>query len=171
MAATGFESLFNDSSNSKEIKTWSKCQEKYLRPEPRVRLGTQLGRNRAAHSCIDLSDGLADGIHQLCAASEVGAIIDADLIPVASCARTWFKENEVDPIKAALSSGEDYELLFTSPPKLRRSLRAACRLSGSVTVSRIGKLTSDRVVLMKRDGKQEPLPAGYEHFKTSQSEL
>src|SRR5947199_10700677 len=36
--------------------------ERYLRPEPRVRLGLLLGRNRAASACVDLSDGLADGV-------------------------------------------------------------------------------------------------------------
>ena len=34
----------------------------YLRPDPRVRLGVWLGRNRTATACIDLSDGLADGV-------------------------------------------------------------------------------------------------------------
>ena len=36
--------------------------ERYRRPEPRVRLGLLVGRNRAASACVDLSDGLADAV-------------------------------------------------------------------------------------------------------------
>src|SRR5581483_975866 len=39
--------------------------ERYLFPEPRVRLGTLLSRNRAATACVDLSDGLADGAQRM----------------------------------------------------------------------------------------------------------
>src|SRR5262249_18388060 len=47
---------------------------RYLFPEPRVRTGMLLGRNRAATACIDLSDGLADAVSQVARASDVGAI-------------------------------------------------------------------------------------------------
>src|SRR5688500_19687064 len=41
------------------------CVMRYLRPEPRTRFGLALSRNRAARACIDLSDGLADGVRQI----------------------------------------------------------------------------------------------------------
>ena len=41
-----------------------------------------LGRNRAARACIDLSDGLADGIRQIGEASGLGAIVEADALPI-----------------------------------------------------------------------------------------
>ena len=47
---------------------------RYRRPEPRTRFGLMLGRNRAARACIDLSDGLADGVRQIGNASGLGAI-------------------------------------------------------------------------------------------------
>src|SRR5205823_6257340 len=59
-----------------------RCVDRYLWPEPRVRIGQLLSRNRAATSCIDLSDGLADAVHQIAEASGVGLIIDADAIPI-----------------------------------------------------------------------------------------
>ena len=55
---------------------------RYRRPEPRTRFGMMLGRNRAARACIDLSDGLADGVRQIGEASGLGAIIDADALPI-----------------------------------------------------------------------------------------
>ncbi|HEX5474336.1 MAG TPA: thiamine-phosphate kinase, partial [Vicinamibacterales bacterium] len=48
------------------------CVSRYRRPEPRARLGALLGRNRAATACMDLSDGLADGVRQIAGASGVG---------------------------------------------------------------------------------------------------
>ena len=59
-----------------------RCANRYLYPEPRVRMGLMLGRNRAASACMDLSDGLADGVRQIAEASGVGIIVDADALPV-----------------------------------------------------------------------------------------
>ena len=58
------------------------CIERYLCPEPRVRCGVLLARNQAATACMDLSDGLADAVRQLAAASGVGALIEAALLPL-----------------------------------------------------------------------------------------
>ena len=41
------------------------CTARYLFPEPRIRLGLTLARNRAASACVDLSDGLGDGIRRI----------------------------------------------------------------------------------------------------------
>jgi thiamine-monophosphate kinase len=128
--------------------------ERYRRPEPRTRFGTLLGRNRAARVCIDLSDGLADGVRQLAAASGLGAIVDAEAIPVEPGAT----------LADALSGGEDYELLFASSRSLRSRLRNVQRLTKDVTVTRIGRLTADKTIGLMRGGVVEPLPSGFVHF-------
>ena len=145
------------------------CRDRYLCPEPRVQLGTQLGRNRAARACIDLSDGLADGIRQLSRAGGVGARVDATLIPIAPGARHWFRAHDADPILAAITGGEDYELLFTASPSMRRRVAAARRLAGKLAVTRIGEMTKDPSLVLVRDGNAEELPVGYEHFRASDS--
>src|SRR5688500_15692980 len=48
-----------------QVGMYERCVDRYLHPEPRVRAGLLLGRNRAASSCMDLSDGLADGVRQV----------------------------------------------------------------------------------------------------------
>ena len=68
-----------------------------------------LGRNRAARACIDLSDGLADGVRQIGEASGLGAIVDADALPI----------EEGSTLSEALSGGDDYELLFAASPRMR----------------------------------------------------
>ena len=166
-AAAGLESLRESQTASRSSDALLACQHRYLWPEPRVRLGTQLGRNRAARACIDLSDGLADGIRQLSTASGLGAAIDAELIPVAPSARTWFTGHGFDPVSASLTGGDDYELLFAVPRSMRQRLEAACRLSGGLAVTRIGRLTQDPALVLLHDGSEGALAHGYEHFRTT----
>jgi len=142
--------------------------DRYLRPEPRVRLGTLLARNRAASACIDLSDGLADGLHQIADASGVGVRIDADAVPIDPGARDWFTAAGKDPVFEAMAGGDDYELLFAVRPRLRRRLQALIPLAG-VPLTRIGTCTAEPGATVARavTGAPEmsPIPAGYRHFR------
>ncbi len=141
------------------------CLERHLKPEPRVRLGTLLGRNRVARACIDLSDGLADGLRQLTRASDVGVMIDAERIPIDPGARMWFELAGLNPSSAALVGGEDYELLFTVSKSARGRFRGVQRLVKDLSLTRIGIITEARDLLLRLNGKHEPLPKGYEHFR------
>jgi thiamine-monophosphate kinase len=113
---------------------------------------------------MDLSDGLADAVAEVAAASGTGALIDAASLPIHPGARAWFTSAGVDAVTAALSGGDDYELLFTVPKRRRGRLRAVIREGRGVPVTRIGELTADREVALVRDGVREPLPAGFVHF-------
>ncbi len=142
------------------------CVERFLRPDPRVRLGLLLGRNRVASACVDLSDGLSDAVGQIAAASGVGAEIDGDAVPVPGEARQWFERRERrDALEAALSGGEDYELLFTVPARKRRALSSVMRLAQGLPCARIGTITADRRLVVVRRGERTPLPAGFDHFR------
>jgi len=140
------------------------CIERYLRPEPRVRLGLMLSRNRAASACMDLSDGLSDAVYQVAEASGVGARIDTGALPIDSCARGVLGADGADPIASAITAGDDYELLVAVRPRTRGRLAAAIR-HGGVPLTRIGVCTEDRAIVLCRDGVDEPLPrGGYRHF-------
>ena len=89
----------------------------HRRPEPRVRLGIAMGRARAARAAMDLSDGLADAVHQVATASRVGVRVDAALLPIDPCARDWWNKRGADAVTAAIAGGDDYELLFAVPAK------------------------------------------------------
>jgi thiamine-monophosphate kinase len=145
------------------------CIERYLRPDPRVRLGVLLARTRAASACIDLSDGLGDAVHQLAAASGCGATIDADALPIDRDTRAWFQERGADEVPEAITAGDDYELLLAVRPRTARRLAAAASRAG-VEVTRVGICTGDPAVVLEcaRDGApiRRPLPrAGYAHFR------
>ena len=136
--------------------------ERYLRPQPRLRMGTLLARNRAATACIDLSDGLADALHQLAASNRLGIKVQAGALPIEPGATAWFRQAGRDPIAASLAS-DDYELLFTARPRSRGRLEAA-RRHGDVRVTRIGVCTGEQAVVLEQDGRSEPMPRGYAHF-------
>jgi thiamine-monophosphate kinase len=140
------------------------CRRRHRRPEARVALGVALGRNRAARACMDLSDGLGDAVHRIAAASGVGVRLDAEALPIHPEARTWFAGAGLDPVAAALAGGEDYELVFTSPPAFRGRLRHVRRRIGDLPLTPIGIVTREREVRVRRGGNDEPLPRGYEHF-------
>ena len=63
-------------------RRWTRAITRYRRPEARVALGMQVGRNKAASACMDTSDGLADALRQLAGASGVGVRVEAATVPV-----------------------------------------------------------------------------------------
>jgi thiamine-monophosphate kinase len=137
----------------------------YLRPEPRLRLGTLLARNRAASACIDLSDGLSDAVYRVAESSGVGALIDADALPIDPRARAVFDSRRLDPVEQAATAGDDYELFVAVRPRVRSRLSAAMR-HGDARLTRIGVCTADRAVVMRRGGAETVLPrGGYAHFR------
>ena len=141
-------------------------EHKYLRPEPRVRAGLLLGRNRAASACIDLSDGLADGLRQIAAASGVGIIVDETAIPLADGVTEFYESRGTDPLCAALAGGDDYELLFTARPAWRGRLKAVRSQAGDLPITKIGVVTSDTRLIVRSAAGDRDLPAGFEHFRS-----
>ena len=138
---------------------------RYRRPQARVRLGVVVGRTRSAGACMDLSDGLADAVRQMAAASGTGARVEAGAVPLDPGARAWFERHGRGPLEAALAGGEDYELLFAVPPRRRRSFLAATRLARPIEVTRIGALTREPAVVLADSRGESPLPEGFAHFR------
>jgi thiamine-monophosphate kinase len=143
----------------------NECVDRYLRPIPRVRAGMLLGRNRAATSCMDLSDGLADAVRQTAEASNVGMTIDAAALPISECAREWHARNDGHAVDTALAGGDDYELMFTVRPSQRGRLRGVRTQLGDLPITRIGAVTRSRDLRLTGDGRTRELPPGYEHFR------
>ena len=159
-AATGLELLkAGESAAGAEASV-----ERYLRPDPRVRAGLLLGRNRAASSCMDLSDGLADAVRQVAEASGVGITIDAATLPIDDAVRARQQTAGRDPLQTAIAAGDDYELLFTVRPAHRGRLRGVRRQLGDLPVTRVGVVTKGSDVLLKDAQGTRELPRGYEHW-------
>ncbi len=138
---------------------------RYRRPEARVALGLQVGRNRAASACMDTSDGLADALRQLARASGVGVRVDAAALPVSPAVAHVAAALGRDAEALTWSGGEDYELLFAVPRRFRRRFLHASGRKGLPVVTRIGVCTKDAdLVVVQADGREAPLAGGFEHF-------
>lgn len=162
-AAAGLEMLAGSPAPRSPIP--DPCLAKQRTPEPRVRLGVAMGRGRAARAAMDLSDGLADAVRQVAAASGCGARLDASALPIEPGAAAWWQARGVDPVRAAVAGGEDYELLFAIPKRGGGRLRNVRRHVADPVMTRIGVFTKDPASLVvDRDGQEEALPEGYKHF-------
>lgn len=134
-----------------------------LRPEPRVGWGIVLGEERLATAMIDLSDGLSSDLNHLCEASNVGALIDASLLPIDERVVDLCGRRALDPLQLALHGGEDFELLFTVKPE--NVARLPRRVDG-VEIKRIGEITHTNGGVKISEGTRiwDLRPGGWKHF-------
>ena len=130
----------------------------HLYPEPQCALGQFLSRRGLASALIDLSDGLSTDLSRLCAASGVGARLWAEKIPgpdLPGAARS---------LELALDGGEDYQLLFTVPPRQASRLPAKFQAH---PLYNLGEIEATKGVrLITAEGKVRALePAGWDYFR------
>jgi thiamine-monophosphate kinase len=127
-------------------------------PRPRIAVGRFLREKGLASAMIDISDGLSTDLGHICEESGVGAELETGAIPVATVGKSARRVE----LKFALHGGEDYELLFTAPP--RKSVPT--RIAG-VPVRQIGVVTGGRQMFLvdKKGVRQKLQPQGWEHFK------
>ncbi|MFO1242769.1 MAG: thiamine-phosphate kinase [Rickettsiales bacterium] len=123
---------------------------RYHLPQPRCELGMRL-RNTATSS-MDISDGIFQDAGHLLNASDVGAVIELEKIP-SSPAMQWVKWKNPMRWLELISSGDDYELLFT----------VASRVPEDATI--IGTITQNKKLeVHDAEGKAVmPLVSGYRH--------
>lgn len=138
--------------------------QRHLRPTPRVLQGQAL-RERAS-AAIDLSDGLISDLGHILKASDCGARIELNDLPLSEPLRSVTTPEQAQ--RWALSGGEDYELCFTVPELNRGALDVALGHLG-VPFTCIGQVTpaADGMQFL-RDGEPVTLNwKGYDHFKTA----
>lgn len=129
-------------------------------PAPHLTQGRAIAATGCVHAMIDVSDGVDADLAHICDRSEVGCVIESDLLPFSAALTDYCKRVELDPVSFALRGGEDYVLLCTGEEKLLTVL-------SEVDVYRIGHIIADRRrVLRKADGSEIPLGSmGWDHFR------
>ena len=134
--------------------------DRFYRPTPRVAEGQALAG--IASAAIDISDGLIADLGHICAASDCGAIIDVEQLPLSAELLTLFPPQTAQAY--ALGGGDDYELCFTAAVAKAQAVEAALEASG-VSARRIGELVSGTGVECRRDGDPfTPAYTGHRHF-------
>ncbi len=121
---------------------------RHLTFEPRLAEGRWLARNEFATALMDLSDGLGADLPRLAEASGAGFRVDPAALP---------RPRGVTA-QAALSDGEDYELLFTVKPADAKTLKK--KWPFATPLHCIGVMES-----RGRQSRRSPLAHGFDHFK------
>src|SRR5262245_37282903 len=109
---------------------------------------------------MDLSDGLGGDIFHLTTESRCGAILDANVIPIAIAAGPTANDGR-SPLDHALNDGEDFELLFSLPMEAARQLIDDQPLGDlGVEITRIGEMVADFGVWIRQGDAIHALPRG-----------
>ena len=141
---------------------------KHLDFEPRLVEARWLAQNFSIHAMLDVSDGLAGDLRHILKASRVGAQLHSSAIPISREARRSAKaeSSTKTPLLAALTDGEDFELLFTVASKDAVPLLDAWKAQfPKLELSCIGKITAGEGITIRDKEGVRPLTAhGYEHF-------
>jgi thiamine-monophosphate kinase len=132
------------------------------RPEPRVEVGIAL--RSIASAAIDLSDGLAADLSKMLQASQVGATIHTDQLPLSRALKNRCSLAEAQQL--ALSAGDDYELCFTIAPQKQRDLQHIMK-NLTTPIHYIGKINNDSGLKILDEHGNTVIPEryGYVHFQ------
>lgn len=137
-----------------------------LAPRPQLQAGRLLAQKGLATALIDLSDGVATDLFHICRASGVGARIAAAAAAISPRVQAAAPYLDRDPLNLALKGGEDYQLLFTSPPQLSGPLFQAFSQAGLPPPLNLGEIVSgSRVLLCTEEGEVDISGAGFDHFR------
>lgn len=125
-------------------------RERFARPRPRL-LEARWLAERGARAAIDVSDGLAADLRHIAAASSVGITLDADRIPCVA---------GVAPA-AAIVSGEEYEIVVTSPTRFDTS---AFEQRFAIALTEIGVVSALSPGDVRVIGARVADTSGHDHF-------
>ena len=134
--------------------------QRFYRPVPRLSESALI--RGIATSALDISDGLVADLQHICNASDVGAVIYVEDLPLSAAI------NSLDDIAQArqwaLSGGDDYELCFTLPPENMADI-AMLIAQGKLQATVIGEVIHGSKVICEYNGEPFALTTtGYQHF-------
>lgn len=134
--------------------------ERFYRPTPRLE-SSQLIRELAS-AALDISDGLVADLQHICDASDVGAVIDVENVPLSPAVLSL--NNSAQAYEWALSGGDDYELCFTASPDKMPDI-AMLIAQGKLQATVIGEVIAGNKVICEFEGEPFALTTtGYKHF-------
>ena len=141
---------------------------KHLDFEPRLAEARWLADNFPVHSMIDLSDGLASDLRHVLKASGVGAELLSRSIPISRAAKLAARaeSSAKPPLLAALTDGEDFELLFTVASKMSVAVLDGWKKQfPAVPLACIGRITAEPGLRLRdQNGVRNLHVHGYTHF-------
>lgn len=137
--------------------------DRYRHPQPRMALAPVL--RHFANCAMDVSDGLVGDLAHICAASGVGALIEASKVPLSEAARTLLEAGE-QRLETVLTGGDDYEILATVPAGNVAAFVSEAESAG-VSITQIGQVVAGKGPPVVHGGDGTPLVLagiGHTHF-------
>ena len=142
--------------------------ERHLDFEPRLAEARWLAEHFSIHALMDLSDGLGGDLQHILQASGVGAELLKTAVPVSHAAKLHAKKSSTakPAFAAALTDGEDFELLFTiASQDAVKLLDAWQKKFPQLKLSCIGKIVAgDGILIRDKSGSHKFNARGYVHF-------
>ena len=142
--------------------------QKHLDFAPRLAEARWLAEHFAIHAMMDLSDGLGGDLRHILQAGGVGAELLKTAVPVSRAARLRARGGSTakPAFAAALTDGEDFELLFTVASRDAVKLLDAWRKKfPKLKLSCIGKIVAgDGILIRDKSGSHKLNIHGYAHF-------
>lgn len=169
-SALGLKVLKNHGPDALKRKLYRESISRHLDPVPRLKAGRALAASGLATAMMDISDGIGLDLKRLCEASGKAAVIHLSALPISDELREYGERTGKSPrMDFALTGGEDYELLFTSPEENMRKLSALSKkLAMPFTpTGRIipAKRAGRTITVIDEDGRALKLRRlGFEHF-------
>ena len=137
---------------------------KHLNPTPRIRLGQVLGASGMVGAMQDISDGIATDLAHICTQSNVGAEIEAGLLPGSEVLEEVCECINKESVDLKISGGEDYELLFTVKEGRDDELLALLRETAGEKIYRVGRtVKGDDLRLISGEGSVDVAFRGFQH--------
>ncbi|MFK7815242.1 MAG: thiamine-phosphate kinase [Gammaproteobacteria bacterium] len=130
---------------------------------PKPRLDVSRNINSYAHAAIDISDGFIIDLQRILTASNKGAVISLNEIPVSNPMKKLIK-NETD-MKELLIGGEDYELIFSINKNDKNKLEAYAE-NENIVLTEVGKIVKGSEISLFNNGVDIKIPnhIGFDHF-------
>ena len=154
--------FLNNPEMQPKLNSYKNIIEKQLRPVARVDIINILKEYKIIpSSMIDISDGLASEILHLSEASNLGAKIFEEKLPILEETKLVAKEFDLNFSNCALNGGEEYELLFSITPNEYELIK-----KNNIDIKPIGYFTKDKSKkIVLSNGKEDELKSfSWKHF-------
>lgn len=160
-AALGLKLLQGFTAHTLSDQQQQHCIHRLQQPSPRVIVGSAL--RGVASACIDVSDGLAQDLGHILTASDCGAELHLDKLPLNQELIEALSFEQA--CQLCLAGGDDYELLFSVPEEHKSKIEVIANSTG-VKLTCIGRLVAGKPELsLKLNHQDYQLElAGWDHF-------
>ena len=141
--------------------------ETHILPYPYLTEGQFLAAQAGLHAAIDVSDGLSSDLGHILSASEVGARLWCERIPVSLPLQRFCNQFGFDAVEYALAGGEDYTLVVTIATDQAEAVQKSYEKHFGKPLFELGEITDTcRLELVDSAGRIRPAVAeGWNHFK------